>query len=89
MPAATTASSFDAVANWALQSRTVPDLRFVNRYHDHPGYIAALAASVLAHWHQQGRGQKLVMSFQASLAYTSWREFPNLDPRANIAVNQD
>ena len=32
---------------------------------------------------------KLVMSFQASLAYTSWREFPNLDPRANIAVNQD
>jgi ferrochelatase len=61
--AATTASTFDAVAAWAQRSRRMPELRFVNRYHDNPGYIAALAASVREHWVRQGRGQKLVMSF--------------------------
>ena len=61
--AATTASTFDAVAGWAQRSRRMPELRFVNRYHDNPGYIAALAGSVREHWARQGRGQKLVMSF--------------------------
>jgi len=61
--AATTASTIDAVSDWARRTRHVPELRFVNRYHDDPGYIAALAASVQAHWAQHGRGQKLVMSF--------------------------
>jgi ferrochelatase len=61
--AAATASAIDAVAQWVMRSRRPPELRFVNHYHDHPGYIAALAASVRAHWDRQGRGQKLVMSF--------------------------
>lgn len=61
--AATTASSVDAVAAWAMRSRRLPELRFINRYHDDPGYIAALAASVRAHWAEHGRGDKLVMSF--------------------------
>ena len=61
--AATTASTIDAVSAWARKTRQIPELRFVNRYHDDPGYIGALAASVQAHWAQHGRGQKLVMSF--------------------------
>ena len=61
--AATTASTIDAVAAWARRARRLPELRFVNHYHDDPGYIAALAASVRAHWQAKGRGQKLVMSF--------------------------
>ena len=61
--AATTASSVDAVADWARRSRRLPELRFVNHYHDDPGFIAALAASVREHWSRHGRGQKLVMSF--------------------------
>ncbi len=61
--AATTASTVDAVATWAKRTRRVPELRFVNHYHDDPGYIAALAASVRDHWAQQPRGDKLVMSF--------------------------
>jgi ferrochelatase len=61
--AATTASAIDAVTDWALKARRLPELRFINRYHDDPGYIAALAASVREHWARQGRGQKLVMSF--------------------------
>ena len=61
--AATTASTIDAVAAWAAGNRRVPELRFINHYHDDPGYIAALAASVRAHWAHQPRGDKLVMSF--------------------------
>jgi protoporphyrin/coproporphyrin ferrochelatase len=61
--AATTASTFDAVSAWARQSRRMPELRFVNRYHDDAGYIRALAASVREHWALHGRGQTLVMSF--------------------------
>lgn len=61
--AATTASVFDAVAQWAQRTRSLPELRFVNRYHDDPGYIAALAASVREHWAANGQGERLVMSF--------------------------
>ena len=61
--AATTASGIDAVATWAQRCRRVPELRFINHYHDDPGYIAALAASVREHWVQHGRGERLVMSF--------------------------
>ena len=59
----TTASVIDAVNAWSARQRHVPELRFVNRYHDDPGYIGALAQSVRAHWQQHGRGEKLVMSF--------------------------
>ncbi|MDP1741292.1 ferrochelatase [Polaromonas sp.] len=58
-----TASVFDAVYSWAAKTRLIPELRFVNHYHDHPGYIAALAARVQAHWAQHGRADKLLMSF--------------------------
>jgi len=59
----TTASVFDALYRWGLRVRLLPELRFVNRYHDDPGYIAALAARVRAHWQAHGQGQVLVMSF--------------------------
>jgi len=45
----TTASVFDAVYAWAARTRHVPELRFVNRYHDHSGYIDALARSMSFH----------------------------------------
>jgi ferrochelatase len=61
--AATTASAFDAVGAWLSRTRRLPELRFVNRYHDDPGYIAALAAHVRRHWMRDGRGRPLVLSF--------------------------
>ncbi|MDO9072557.1 MAG: ferrochelatase [Rubrivivax sp.] len=61
--AATTASVGDAVMRWALRARRVPELRFVGEYHDHPGYIEALAQRLEAHWAEQGRAEKLVLSF--------------------------
>ena len=59
----TTASVFDAVYTWAARTRNVPELRFVNHYHDDAGYIDALASTVRAHWKHHGPPDKLVMSF--------------------------
>jgi ferrochelatase len=59
----TTASLFDAVAQWGQNIRHLPEFRFVNRYHDDPGYIDALARRVRAHWMQNGQPEQLVMSF--------------------------
>ena len=60
---ATAASVFDAVYQWAQRTRLVPELRFVNHYHDDVGYVEALKQSVLVHWQAHGRPDKLVMSF--------------------------
>jgi ferrochelatase len=61
--AATTASVGDAVMQWALKARRVPELRFLNEFHDDAGYIGALAGQVRRHWEAHGRGDKLVLSF--------------------------
>jgi ferrochelatase len=68
--ATTTASVFDAVYTWALRTRRVPELRFVNNYHAHPGYIAALADVIQRHWQAHGRNELLVMSFHGVPART-------------------
>jgi protoporphyrin/coproporphyrin ferrochelatase len=59
----TTASVFDAVYTWAAKTRLVPELRFVNHYHDHPAFIEALVQRIRDHWLKNGRAEKLVMSF--------------------------
>ena len=66
----TTASVFDAVYAWGQQTRTLPELRFVNHYHDDPAYISALATSVQRYWKEHGRPDQLVMSFHGVPART-------------------
>jgi ferrochelatase len=61
--AATTASIADKVLQWSTGARRMPELRFINEFHDQPGYIAALAERVQAHWQAHGRGERLVLSF--------------------------
>jgi protoporphyrin/coproporphyrin ferrochelatase len=68
--ATTTASVFDAVYAWASRARRIPELRFVNHYHDHPTFIEALAQRVRQHWHTAGRAEHLVMSFHGVPART-------------------
>jgi ferrochelatase len=60
---ATTGSVYDAVFQHYAKVRNVPELRFVKHYHDHDAYIDALRDSVLAHWENKGRPEKLVISF--------------------------
>ncbi len=59
----TTGSVQDAVFTWGAQVRALPELRFVNRYHDDPGYINALAKRITDFWTDRGRPDKLVLSF--------------------------
>ncbi len=59
----TTASIFDTVTNELQQWRWVPELRFINQYHDNEAYIQALADSVKEHWQNRGQAEKLIMSF--------------------------
>ncbi len=61
--ATTTASVIDDISAWTRHQRRLPELRFVNQYHDDALYIEALAQSVEAYWQQQGRPDQLVMSF--------------------------
>ena len=59
----TTASVVDAIGAWSSRVRSLPEMRFVHRYHDDDGYIAALAARIRSHWADHGRPARLVMSF--------------------------
>ncbi|HEY0563333.1 MAG TPA: ferrochelatase [Methylophilus sp.] len=62
--ASSTAAAFDSVWKTLLKMRNVPAIRTIRHYHDHPAYIAALAASVREHWRLNGgKPAKLVMSF--------------------------
>lgn len=61
--ATTTASIFDAVTAELRGWRWLPELRFVNHYHDDPRYIDALADSVRQHRAEHGTADKLLMSF--------------------------
>ena len=60
---ATTGAVFDQVSAELRRWRGVPELHFIADYHDHPGYIDALRASVSEHWQAHGRTGHLLMSF--------------------------
>ena len=61
--ATTTASIFDAVSSELRGWRWLPELRFINHFHDDPGYISALADSVRRHRAEHGDADRLLMSF--------------------------
>lgn len=61
--ASTTATVVDAVTRHVARLRDQPELRFIKRFHDDPGYIDAMAGKIQAFWDANGRPQKLVMSF--------------------------
>jgi ferrochelatase len=61
--AATTGSTFDAVCRALRNWRHVPELRFVNHYHDDDGYIAALVESIRLHQVRHGSPERLLFSF--------------------------
>jgi ferrochelatase len=64
--AATSGSSFDALAAWSKKQRWIPELRWVSSYHDDAGYIEALARGLEAGWAKDGRPEKLVLSFHGT-----------------------
>lgn len=61
--ASTTATAVDKINAYTRCRRDQPELRFIKRYPDDPGYIAALVASIRAHWQQHGKPERLLLSF--------------------------
>jgi len=62
--ATTTASVFDAVTRELQNWRWLPDMRFINSYHDQPAYIDALAKTIINHWsNRDKKPDMLVFSF--------------------------
>lgn len=59
----TTAAIYDQLARLQLESRNVPDVVVIKHFYDRHSYIEALAFSVKKHWEQQGKSEKLLMSF--------------------------
>jgi ferrochelatase len=58
-----TGSVFDEAFRRLATMRSQPALRTVREFHDHPGYVAALAQSVRDYWMRNGRPDVLVISF--------------------------
>lgn len=61
--ATTTATSLDTIYDFYKKKRWIPELRFINQYHDYQPYIDALAKSVEAHWKVNKQPDLLMMSF--------------------------
>jgi ferrochelatase len=73
----TTASVYDAVFQSLSTLRNVPGLRLVRHFHDHPAYIAALAARVRESWAAtSGRPDRLLLSFHGVPKFTLTRGDP-------------
>lgn len=60
---ATTASTFDAIAQDFKGRRWLPEMRFINHYHDFKPYIDAMAQQIERHWAEHGRTEKLMFSY--------------------------
>jgi ferrochelatase len=60
--AATTASIFDKLAETFSAWRHIPELKFVSDYHQHEGYINAIASSIEQYWQANGQSELLLFS---------------------------
>lgn len=74
--ATNTAAAFDAMMRELMTWRRVPELRTIHQYHDDPGYIEALAATVREHWDEHGEPDLLITSYHG----IPKRYFLNGDP---------
>ncbi|MBI1888126.1 MAG: ferrochelatase [Nitrosomonadales bacterium] len=68
--ASTTATVCDIVFGELQKMRNAPALRTIRNFHDHPGYIKALAGNINDYWMKNGRPEKLLMSFHGLPRYT-------------------
>jgi ferrochelatase len=74
--ASTTGSALAEVFSWLAHARNMPAIRTVRHFHDHPGYIAALAQNVRDYWMKTGRPDRLVLSFHGVPRFTLERGDP-------------
>jgi ferrochelatase len=68
--ASTTATAFDEAFARLAKMRNQPAVRTVRHFHDHTGYIGALAQNIRDYWMKNGRPAQLVMSFHGVPRFT-------------------
>ncbi len=61
--ATTVGTIFDEVFDTLKQWRWVPEIRTINHYFENPLYAQAIAASIRRHWSENGRGDRLLLSY--------------------------
>ena len=71
--AVTTASVFDEVARYMRTQPYLPQLHFLNTYHDHPAYIQAIAQSIRNYWATEKKSEHLLFSFHG-IPQAQWRK---------------
>jgi protoporphyrin/coproporphyrin ferrochelatase len=59
----TTGSVFDRLTLELRRSRWLPELSFINDYHDDAGFIDALGAAIETHWQEVGTRAHLLFSY--------------------------
>lgn len=59
----TTGSVVDGTNRALKRWRSLPEIRFINDYHDDPGYIDALASQIQRHWNAVGERSHLLFSY--------------------------
>lgn len=64
--AATTGSTFDALAKTMMRSRWVPEIHFIGGYQQSVEYISALCNSIQRHVDQHGLPDKLMFSYHGT-----------------------
>ncbi len=74
--ASTVATTYDAVFAELRAMRNAPALRTIRQFHDHPGYIKAVAQNINEYWMKNGRPDQLVMSFHGLPRYTAEKGDP-------------
>jgi ferrochelatase len=67
--ASTTATACDTAFTTLTSMRNQPAVRTIRHFHDHPGYINALAQNVKDYWTKNGRPEKLIISFHGVPRY--------------------
>lgn len=61
--ASTTATIFEKTLALYRDKRDLPELRFIKRFHQLPGYLDTLAQNVRDYWREHGKPQQLLLSF--------------------------
>lgn len=61
--ATTTAAIFDQVADFIKQTRDIPNIHLIKDYHQNRDYISALANQIEEFWNENGKSDKLLLSF--------------------------
>lgn len=64
--AATTGSTFDAIAKELQGYRWVPSIRFINGYHQAPEYINAISQSISRYIEQSGMPERFIFSYHGT-----------------------